>query len=55
VNQDAGHDQRDLRQAIADMSQRLRYGAGEYRSPLPPVPLPPWGDRRHPVSGGRGM
>jgi hypothetical protein len=37
----AGHDQRDLRQAIGDMNQRLRYAAGEYGSPPPPVPLPP--------------
>jgi hypothetical protein len=36
----ADHDRRDLRQAIGDMNQRLRYAAGEYDSP-PPVPLPP--------------
>jgi hypothetical protein len=37
----ADHDQRDLRQAINDMNQRLRYAAGEYDSPPPPIPLPP--------------
>lgn len=37
----ADHDQRHLRQAIGDMNQRLRYAAGEYDSPPPPVPLPP--------------
>jgi hypothetical protein len=37
----AGHDQRDLRQAIGDMNQRLRHATGEYNSPPPPVPLPP--------------
>jgi hypothetical protein len=36
----ADHDQRDLRQAIGDMNQRLRYAAGEYGTP-PPDPLPP--------------
>lgn len=33
--------ERDLRQAISDLNQRLRYAAGEYDSPPPPVPLPP--------------
>jgi hypothetical protein len=37
----ADHDQRDLRQVINDMNHRLRYAAGEYDSPLPPIPLPP--------------
>ena len=37
----AGHDRRYLRQAISNMNQRLRYAAGEYDSPPPPVPLPP--------------
>jgi hypothetical protein len=37
----ADHDQRDLRQAIGDMNQRLRYAAGEYDSPPPPIPLSP--------------
>ena len=37
----ADHDQRDLRQAVSDMNQRLRYAAGEYDSPPEPVPLPP--------------
>lgn len=37
----AEHDQRDLRQVIGGMNQRLRYAAGEYDSPPPPVPLPP--------------
>jgi len=37
----ADHDQRDLRQAIGDMNQRLRYAAGEYDNPPPSVPLPP--------------
>lgn len=36
----ADHDQRDLRQAINDMNHRLRYAAGEYDSPPPPIPLP---------------
>jgi len=36
----AGHDQRDLRQAINDMNQRVRYAAGEYDSPPPSIPLP---------------
>jgi hypothetical protein len=35
------HDERELRQAISDMNQRLRYAAGEYDSLPPPVPLPP--------------
>ena len=37
----ADYDQRDLRQVINDMNQRLRYAAGEYDSPPPPIPLPP--------------
>jgi hypothetical protein len=37
----AGHDQRGLRQAIADLNQRIRYAAGEYDSPPPSIPLPP--------------
>lgn len=37
----ADHDQRDLRQAINDMNQRLRYAIGEYDSPPAPIPLPP--------------
>ena len=37
----AGHHRRDLRQAINDMNQRLRYAAGEYNSPPPSIPLPP--------------
>jgi hypothetical protein len=36
----AGHDQRDLRQAIGDLNQRLRYAVGEYGN-SPPVLLPP--------------
>ncbi len=32
----ADHDQRDLRLAIGDLNQRLRYAAGEYDSPPPP-------------------
>ena len=36
----ADHDERELRQAISDMNQRLRYAAGEYGSP-PPSVLPP--------------
>ena len=30
---DAGFDQRDLRQAIRDMNQRIRYAAGKYGTP----------------------
>jgi transposase len=37
----ADYDQRDLRQAINDMNQRIRYAAGEYGTPPSPVPLPP--------------
>jgi hypothetical protein len=37
----AGYSQRDLRQALADLNQRLRYAAGEYGSPPESVPLPP--------------
>jgi hypothetical protein len=36
----ADHDERDLRQAINDLNQRLRYAAGEYDSPPQPTPLP---------------
>ena len=35
------HDQRDLRQVISDMNQRIRYAAGEYDTPPSPIPLPP--------------
>ena len=38
---DADHDQRDLRQAIGDMNQRIRYAAGEYDTPPASMPLPP--------------
>ena len=38
---DADYNERDLRQAIADMNQRIRYAAGEYDTPPSPVPLPP--------------
>jgi hypothetical protein len=37
----AGHDERELRQAIGNMNQRLRYAAGEYDSLPPSVTLPP--------------
>ena len=37
----ADHGQYDLRQAISDMNQRIRYAAGEYDSPPPSIPLPP--------------
>jgi hypothetical protein len=37
----ADYDQRDLRQAISDMNQRIRYAAGEYNTPPSSVPLPP--------------
>jgi hypothetical protein len=37
----AGYDQRDLRQAIDDMNQRIRHAAGEYDTPPPSIPLPP--------------
>ena len=37
----ADYDQRDLRQAIGDLNQRLRYAAGEYDSPPQSIPLPP--------------
>src|ERR1700733_6706414 len=30
---DADHDQRDLRRAIDDMNQRIRYAVGEYDTP----------------------
>ena len=36
----ADDDQRDLRQAISDMNQRIRYAAGEYDTPPSSVPLP---------------
>jgi hypothetical protein len=35
------YDQRDLRQALGDLNQRLRYAAGEYESPPESTPLPP--------------
>jgi hypothetical protein len=37
----ADYDQRDLRQALADLNQRLRYAAGEYGSPPESILLPP--------------
>lgn len=37
----ADHAERELRQAISDLNQRLRYAAGEYDSPPPSIPLPP--------------
>jgi hypothetical protein len=37
----ADYDQHDLRQAINDMNQRLRYAAGEYHTPPSSIPLPP--------------
>ena len=37
----AGNDQRDLRQALGDLNQRLRYAIGDYHSPPESVPLPP--------------
>ena len=37
----ADYDQRDLRQAISDMNQRIRYAAGEYDTPPSSVPLRP--------------
>jgi hypothetical protein len=38
----AGHyDQRDLRQALADMNQRLRYADGAYDSPPDSIPVWP--------------
>jgi hypothetical protein len=36
----ADYDQHDLRQAIGDMNQRIRYTAGEYDTPPPSIPLP---------------
>jgi hypothetical protein len=35
------YDQRDLRQALGDLNQRLRYAAGEYDSQPESIPLPP--------------
>jgi hypothetical protein len=35
------YDQRDLRQAISDMNERIRYAAGDYDTPPLPIPLPP--------------
>ena len=32
--------ERDLRQAINDLNQRLRYVDGAYNEPIPPVPVP---------------
>jgi hypothetical protein len=37
----ADHGQYDLRQAINDMNQRIRYAAGEYDRAPPSIPLPP--------------
>ena len=37
----AGYDQLDLRQAINDMNQRIRYALGEYDTPPSSIPLPP--------------
>jgi len=37
----AHYDQSDLRQALEDLNQRLRYAAGEYGSPPESIPLPP--------------
>jgi hypothetical protein len=37
----ADHDQHDLRQAINDLNQRLRYAIGEYDTPPESIPLPP--------------
>jgi hypothetical protein len=37
----ADYDQRDLRQAVDDMNQRIRHAAGEYDTPPPSIPLPP--------------
>lgn len=31
---------RELRQAIDDLNQRLRYGIGEYSAPPKPIPVP---------------
>ena len=35
------YDQRDLRQALADLNQRLRYAKGEYDSPPESIPIHP--------------
>jgi hypothetical protein len=37
----AGYDQHDLRQAINDMNQRIRYAAGECDTPPSSIPLLP--------------
>ena len=37
----AGYNHHDLRQAINDMNQRIRYAAGEYGTPPSSIPLPP--------------
>ena len=37
----ADYDQHELRQAINDMNQRIRYAAGEDGTPPSSVPLPP--------------
>ena len=37
----ADYDQHDLRQAINDMNQRIRYALGEYDTPPSSIPLPP--------------
>ena len=34
------YDQRDLRQALGEVNQRLRYTAGEHDSPPESIPLP---------------
>jgi hypothetical protein len=35
------YDQRDLRQALGDLNQRLRYAAGDYDSPPESIQSPP--------------
>ncbi len=37
----AGTGEAELRQAIGDLNQRLRYSVGEYTSPPPPEPIRP--------------
>jgi hypothetical protein len=34
-------DERAFRQAVDDMNQRLRYTVGEYREPIPQLPVSP--------------
>ena len=36
-----GAGERDLRQALDDLNQRLRYVLGEYEEPVTPMPVPP--------------